>query len=239
VTLKLRPITKYDSILLISFPNSSLEEVSASAVKVLDSLVEPISLEIINPSLAGKLTNTTQYTLLISFEDIKSSVHYQEDVIRNMMPDKTTIKSLSEIEAKSFWNTFYQHQPHGIGSASGIEAVLKIGVINLDVIKLLQEAELIGDSCHVFIKAHGGLGTGICQMAIKGASADVLSAIRLVRETAVQLGGYAIIKHLPFSLRKEANVWGNKTASQFLFEGIKQKIDQNGILNPNRFVGGI
>jgi glycolate oxidase FAD binding subunit len=239
VTLKLRPITKYDSILLVSFPNSSLEEVSASAVKVLDSLVEPISLEIINPSLAGKLTNTTQYTLLISFEDIKSSVRYQEDVIRNMMPDKTTIKSLSEIEAKSFWNTFYQHQPHGIANASGTEAVLKIGVINLDVIKLLQEAELIGDSCHVSIEAHGGLGTGICQMAIKGASDDVLSAIRLVRETAVQLGGYAIIKHLPFSFRKEANVWGNKTASQFLFEGIKQKIDQNGILNPNRFVGGI
>jgi glycolate oxidase FAD binding subunit len=239
VTLKLRPITNYESILLISFPTRNLEEVSASAVKVLDSMVEPISLEIVNPSLAGKLTNTNQYTLLISFEDVKSSVHYQENVIRNMMPDKTTIISLSEHAAKSFWNTFYHDQPHGYTNIKGTEAVLKIGVINLDVINLLQEAELIGDSCHVSIEAHGGLGTGICQMAINGASEDVLSAIQLVREKAVQLGGYAIVKHLPFSLRKEINVWGNKTASHFLFEGIKQKIDQNGILNPNRFVGGI
>jgi glycolate oxidase FAD binding subunit len=239
VTLKLRPIANYESILLVSFLNSNLEEISAAAVKVLDSMVEPISLEIVNPSLAGKLTNTNQYTLLISFEDVKSSVHYQEDVIRDMMPDTTTIKSLPEHEAKSFWNAFYHNHPHAYTNVKGTKAVLKIGVINLDVIKLIQESELIADSCHVSIEAHGGLGTGICQMAIYGASEDVLSAIQLVREKAVQLGGYAIVKHLPFSLRKEVNVWGNKTASHYLFERIKQKIDHNGILNPERFVGGI
>ncbi|WHZ06044.1 FAD-binding oxidoreductase [Neobacillus sp. YX16] len=239
VTMKLRPIPKYESILFVSFPENNLEEIQAFAVKVLDSMIEPISLEILTPSLAGKLTNINQYTLLISFEDVKSSVHYQENVIRSFTPEKTTLTSLSQKEAKSFWDKFYHHQPNGLTNLPPTVAVLKIGVTNIDVIKIIKEAELIGDTCHVSIEAHGGLGTGLTQMTIRGASDDVVSAIKLIRNQAVDLGGYAIVKHLPFSLRKIVNVWGDQTASHFLFEGIKQKIDHNQILNPSRFVGGI
>jgi glycolate oxidase FAD binding subunit len=239
VTLKLRPIPKYESILFVSFPENNLEEIQAFAVKVLDSMIEPISLEILTPSLAGKLTNINQYTLLISFEDVKSSVHYQENVIRSFTPEKTTLTSLSQNEAKSFWDKFYLHQPNGLTNLPPTVAVLKIGVTNIDVIKIIKEAELIGDTCHCSIEAHGGFGTGLTQMTIRGASNDVVSAIRLIRDQAVDLGGYAIVKHLPFSLRKIVNVWGDQTASHFLFEGIKQKIDHNQILNPSRFVGGI
>jgi glycolate oxidase FAD binding subunit len=202
-------------------------------------MIEPISLEILNPSLAGKLSNINQYTLLISFEDVKSSVYYQENVIRSMVPDKTTLRSLSQNEAKSFWDKFYNQQPNGLTNVTTTEAVLKIGVVNLDAIKILQEAELIGDAFHVSVEAHGGLGTGICHLTIRGANEDILSAIQHIRKSAMKHGGYAIVKHLPFSLRKEINVWGEKTAAHFLFEGIKQKIDPNSILNKNRYVGGI
>ena len=238
VTVKLRPIAKYQSILLVSFSENNIEEIRAFAVKVLDSMIEPISLEILNPSIAGKLTNINQFTLLISFEDVKSSVHYQEDTIRGILPDKTTLTILPQDEAETFWSKFYTLQPNAYSDLK-TEAVLKIGVTNLDVITILQEAELISDTCHVSIEAHGGLGTGLCQMAISGASDDVVSAIKLVRKLADQLGGYAVVKHLPYSLRAEVNVWGDSTASHFLLEGIKQKIDPNRILNRNRYVGGI
>jgi glycolate oxidase FAD binding subunit len=239
VTVKLRPIAKYESILFVSFSERNVEEIRAFAAKLLDSMIEPISLEILNPSLAGKLTNINQYTLQISFEDVKSSVHYQEDVIKKIIPDKTTLRSLSQNEAKSFWDSFYHQQPNGLINVTTTEAVLKIGVVNLDAIKILQEAELIADACHVSIEAHGGLGTGICYLTIRGATEDILSAIQHMRKSAVKHGGYAVVKHLPFSLRKKINVWGEKTAAHFLFEGIKQKIDTNIILNKNRYVGGI
>ncbi|MFJ5762040.1 FAD-binding oxidoreductase [Neobacillus sp. NPDC093182] len=239
VTVKLRPIAKYESILFVSFSERNVEEIRAFAATVLDSMIEPISLELLNPSLAGKLTNMNQYTLLISFEDVKSSVEYQEIVIRNMVPDKTTLRSLSQNEATSFWDNFYHHQPNGLTNVTTTEAVLKIGVVNLDSIKILQEAELIADACHVSIEAHGGLGSGICHLTIRGANEDILSAIQHIRKSAVKHGGYAIVKHLPFSLRKKINVWGGKTVTHFLFEGIKQKIDTNIILNKNRYVGGI
>jgi glycolate oxidase FAD binding subunit len=239
VTVKLRPIAKYESILFVSFSERNVEEIRAFATKVLDSTIEPISLEILNPTLARKLTNMNQYTLLISFEDVKSSVHYQEDFIKKIIPDKTTLRSLSQNEAKSFWDNFYHHQPNGLSNISTTEAVLKIGVVNLDAIKILQEAELIADACHVSIEAHGGLGTGICHLTIRGTNEDILSAIQHIRKSAVKHGGYAVVKHLPFSLREKINVWGEKTPVQFLYEGIKQKIDTNRILNKNRYVGGI
>ncbi|MEC1520494.1 FAD-binding oxidoreductase [Neobacillus niacini] len=239
VTVKLRPIAQYESILFVSFSERSVEEIRAFASKVLDSMIEPISLELLNPSLAGKLTNINQYTMLISFEDVKSSVQYQENVIKSIVPEKTTLRSLSQNEATSFWDDFYHHQPNGIANITTTQAVLKIGVVNLDAIKILQEAELIADACHVSIEAHGGLATGICHLTIRGAAEDIVSVIRHIRKSAKKHGGYAVVKHLPFSLRKEMNVWGEKTAAHFLYEGIKQKIDTNEILNKNRYVGGI
>ncbi|WHX98369.1 FAD-binding oxidoreductase [Neobacillus sp. DY30] len=239
VTVKLRPIAKYESILFVSFAEKNVEEIKTFAAKVLDSMIEPISLEILNPFLAEKLTKINQYTLLISFEDVKNSVYYQENVIRSIVPDKTTLRSLSQNEAKSFWDNFYHQQPNSLTNVTTTEAVLKIGVVNLNVIKILREAELISDACHVSIEAHGGLGTGICHMSIRGANNDVLSAIHQIRKIAMKHGGYAIVKHLPFSLRKEINAWGEKTAAHFLFEGIKHKIDSNKLLNKNRYVGGI
>ncbi|MEH7493673.1 FAD-binding oxidoreductase [Neobacillus niacini] len=239
VTVKLRPIAKYESILFVSFSERNIEEIRAFAAKVLDSMIEPISLEILNPSLAGKLTNTNQFTMLISFDDVKSSVHYQVNVIRSIVPDKTTLRSLTQNEATSFWDNFYHQQPNGLTNETTTAAVLKIGVVNMDAIKILKEAELIADACHVSIEAHGGLGTGICNVSIRGANEDILSAIQQIRKSAMNHGGYAIIKHLPFSLRSEINVWGERTASHFLYEGIKQKIDPNTVLNKNRYVGGI
>ncbi|MEH7180386.1 FAD-binding oxidoreductase [Neobacillus vireti] len=239
VTLKLRPIAKCESICFVSFSESNVEEIRAFAVKVLDSMLEPISFELLNPSLALKLTNKNQYTLLIAFEDVKSSLDYQENILKSIVPDKTTLRSLTKNEAKSFWDKFYNLQPNGITNVTTQEAVLKIGVVNLDIIKILQEAEHIGDICHVSIEAHGGLGTGICYMTIRGANDDLLTAIQQIRKNVTTHGGFAVVKHLPFSLRKKINVWGEKTASHFLFEGIKQKIDTNTILNKSRYVGGI
>ncbi|WP_342431417.1 FAD-binding oxidoreductase [Neobacillus sp. FSL H8-0543] len=242
VTFKLRPISKYGSITLINFPEGNLEVIRSFAVKVLDSMIEPVSFELLNPTLAKKLTNKKHYTLLLSFEDVKSSVQYQEDYIKSIAPHQTNLSYLTQKEEmESFWKQFYQIHPDGNKGLDNnqTEATLKIGVVNLDIIKILQESDLIQDLCNVSIHAHGCLGNGLCQMTIGGASNDVVRAIQLVRERAEKLGGYAVIKHLPYALRQEVNVWGAKTASHFLFAGIKQKIDPNRILNRNRFVEGI
>ncbi|MCZ0755059.1 FAD-binding oxidoreductase [Anoxybacillus sp. J5B_2022] len=243
VTIKLRPLPKYESLVLLSFQTGDIDSIRSFAVQFLDSMMEPVCLELLNPSLAERLVGQRAYTLAIGFEDVESAVHYQEEFVQRIQPPNTTIAIFSPQEARSFWNTFYQIGPNGANMKEDgntvVEAVVKIGVVNLDVLHILRESELLQDVCHVNIEAHGGLAHGLCQVYIKGAAESVTAAIEQLRATAVQRKGYAIVKHLPLSLRRTIDVWGGKPSYFFLLEGIKTKIDPNRILNDQRFVGGI
>ncbi|KON87676.1 lactate dehydrogenase [Sporosarcina globispora] len=241
ITLKLRPIPKCESLVLVSFPTGNLEEIRAFAVKVLDSMIEPVSLELLNPALSDKLAGINSYTLALSFEDVESSVRYQEDFVSNMLPGDAELYINPMEKADLFWNRFYRHIPNGAAEElpAQTEASLKIGTVNLDSLQVLKESELLQDKFNVRIESHGGLGHGLSQVTIRGAEQDVIDAAANVRQVAEKAGGYAIIKHLPFELRKRVDVWGNKPSYFFLLQGIKTKVDPNKTLNPNRFIGGI
>ncbi|MES1038804.1 FAD-binding oxidoreductase [Peribacillus simplex] len=242
VTLKLRPMPKYESLGLLVFPDGNLEEVRSLVVKLLDSVMEPIALELLNPALSERLTGQNVYTLAISFEDVESSVHYQEDFVKNIQPSNAKMTVLSQNEAQAFWDKFYSISPNGAALARGnqIEAALKIGVVNLDVLKVIKESHILHHSSTLTVEAHGGLGHGICQVNLKGTDDEDLTQVILkLRKSVEALGGYVIVKHLPLKLRQQIDVWGEKPSHFFLLEGIKTKIDPNRVLNNKRFVGGI
>jgi glycolate oxidase FAD binding subunit len=236
VTLKLRPLPKYESLILLSFPEGNFDAIRSFVVAVLDSTMEPTSLEMLNPSLAKRLTGQGYYTLAMSFEDVESSVRYQEEFVKNIQPDKTNISIMHQQEAKEFWATFSTISRH---ESELLEASLKIGVVNLDVINVIRESQLLQDINNVTIEAHGGLGHGLCQVNLKGTSEDIIVVINKLRDFATGRGGYLIVKHLPFTLRQKVSVWGEKPVHFFLIEGVKAKNDPNSVLNYKRFVGGI
>ncbi|WP_243355749.1 FAD-binding oxidoreductase [Bacillus litorisediminis] len=238
VTVKLKPLAKYESVIFLSFPEGNLEEIRTFAVSLLDSMMEPVALELLSPSLSERLTGQKQYTLVISFEDVESSVHYQEEFVKHIQPKNTRITIHQQKEAKDFWATFYTIAPKG-ESGSETEAALKIGVVNLDVLKVIKECDVLQDIHNLLIEAHGGLGHGLCQVNLKGADEDILAAIHQLREYVKSLGGYVIVKHLPYSLRQKISVWDEKPSYFFLLEGIKTKVDPKRTLNHKRFVGGI
>ncbi|KAB2338084.1 FAD-binding oxidoreductase [Cytobacillus depressus] len=238
VTFKLRPLPKYESIALLSFPEGNAEDIKSFAVQVLDSTLEPVCLEWLNPTISERLTNQRNYTLAIAFEDVESSVHYQEEMLRSMAPTHAKIAVLQEKEAQSFWEKFYEMNRKGSGMKE-VTAVLKAGVVNLDVLKVVKEADLLQDLHNIKAEVHGGLGHGLCQITLTGLKEDVAAYIHHIRKSVKALDGYVIIKHLPESLRNEVDFWGEKPSYFFLLEGIKAKVDPNKLLNPNRFVGGI
>lgn len=237
VTVKLRPLPKYESLILIAFPQGNTEEIQAFSKKLLDSTMEPVTLELLSPNLSEKLTGQSCYTLAIGLEDVETSVKYQENFIKTIQPKQTELKILAPHETHTFWNHFYSNSLES--SSTETSASLKIGVMNMDVIHVIKESHLLSDTHHLEVEAHGGLGHGLCQVYLKGAKEDIVSAIHQIRTSATKLGGYAVVKHLPFALRQKVNAWGEKPAHFFLLEGIKSKVDPNRILNPKRFVGGI
>ncbi|MGG5253202.1 FAD-binding oxidoreductase [Neobacillus sp. SM06] len=241
ITLKLRPQPKFESLILLAFPNGKLDKIRDFAVKLLDSAMEPVSLEAIGPSLAEKLTGNANYIVAISFEDVESSVRYQEEFVRKNLPDGAEMVVFEQDEAAAFWQRFTEISPNGlrVKNENATEASLKIGVKNLDVLNVIKQSTLLQDPHQLKIEAHGGLGHGIVHINLIGASQDVIKATSLIRTFVASLGGYTIIKHLPFVFRKEISVWGEKPPYFFLLEGIKAKVDPNRTLNTKRFVGGI
>lgn len=240
VTLKLRPLAKYESLILLMFPQGNFEEIRAFSTKLLDSMIEPVTLELLSPTLSEKLTGLNCFTLAIGLEDVEKSVQYQENFIQHIQPAQTDLKILAQQEAQTFWNQFYSLSlNHSEEGSILTHASLKIGVINLDVTHLIKDAQLLGDSHNLVVEAHGGLGHGLCQVNLTGASEDIVSAIHQVRDSVTKLGGYVVVKYLPFVLRQEVSIWGEKPSHFFLIEGIKTKVDPNRVLNPKRFVGGI
>ncbi|WP_251554641.1 FAD-binding oxidoreductase [Neobacillus muris] len=241
ITFKLRPLQKYENLVFITFPDGSLEEVYAFTVRLLDTIMEPISLELFSPALAEKLTGRSCYTLAVSFEDVESAVKYQVELVESLKPIKSIVTVKESKDAQEFWSAVANLPPSGVEDAmeQGIRASVKLGVKNLDVIKVIKQTQLLQDTHHLLAESHGGLGHGIVRVYLTGAGDDVVSAIKALRAIAEAFGGNAVVTHLPFDLRQQIDVWGKKTAYFFLFEGIKSKIDPKRILNPKRFVGGI
>lgn len=246
ITLKLRPLQKCESLMLLSFPNGNLEDIRNFATTLLDSMMEPVALELLNPAISEKLTEVNAYTLAISLEDVESSVRYQEELIKNLQLNNTELEILDDAKAKDFWKKVYAVSPSGaddqeMSDEKNVETVatMKIGVVNLNVLDVVRECQLLSDRYSIMAEAHGGVGTGICQVILRGASDDVRQAITHLREFAVKLGGYGIVKQLPKVLDGTVDVWGEKPSYFQLLLGIKTKMDPNRIMNPKRYIGGI
>ncbi len=241
ITLKLRPVPKYESVVLLTFPQADLENIRRFTIQLLDSYMEPHALELLSPSLAARLTGKNVYTLAIGFEDVKKSVHYQEQVIENMKPQNSEMTILPQHEAKDFWNLFASLSPNStnLPNDEKIKTALKIGVKNLDVLQVIQECRLMEERKQLSIEAHGGLGHGLCTVILNGMEEEILEVMSSLTKSVETIGGYVVAKHLPLHLRKKVEVWGKKPAHFFLLEGIKAKIDPKRTLNEKRFVGGI
>jgi len=238
ITLKLRPLANYQSLVLISFPEGNLEVIKQFVVNVLDSLMEPVTLELLSPTLAAKLTGQREYTVAVHFEDVESSVHYQTSYLKNLQPEGGTISILQQEDAQLFWNAFYELYPGLHAEDMTKSAAVKVGLENMDVLELLEVTEKL-DSDQLEILAHGGLGHGIGQVYLYGEYDRILSAIYEIRKHTSAKGGYAVVKHLPFSERLKINIWDVNPSYFFLLKNIKAKVDPNNVLNEKRYVGGI
>ena len=243
VTVKLRPIPKYESLILLSFPESKSECIKQFVISLLDSKMEPVTLELINPQLSQKLIGHEQYTIALVFEDVKNSVVYQQEWVQENTPDYVNVSIFKEDETRKFWKAFSKIAPNSVKihevHETSTEVALKIGSENLDVFNVIQESHRLSDRYGVKVQAHGGLGHGISQVYLKGEQSQILASIQLLRDFMSKRSGYVVIKHAPLSLRQRVEVWGKKPTYFFLLEGIKKKIDPNYVLNSKRFVGGI
>lgn len=242
ITIKLRPLPKYEGLSLLHFPEGNEQDIRQFSVQILDSLKEPVSLEILTPSISETMTGKHNYTLAIAFEDRESAVLDQENWIKKHLPHGVQHDVMHEEEARQWWEKFRHSGPNGYNddkNEAETQAFLKIGSNNLDILHNLKAAESLAEEYHVAVGAHGGLGHGISRVHVKGFPEDLISYIKALRAKVEEKSGYIVCTHLPFTLREVVGVWGEKPGYMALLEGIKRTNDPKHILNHQRFVGGI
>lgn len=241
VTMKLRPLSPFESLVLLAFPDGVAKDIQSFVKRVLASHLEAYALELLSPDLSAALGGAYAYTLAVSFEDQEQAVRDQERWVANERPPSATLAILSGDEARKWWRDFADVAPGThIKFERDVTVGLKIGSPSTEVVELVKKAHALGQEIGVTIKAHGGAGHGITRVYATSASTEaLLHYVQSMRTFSEGKRGYAVVDHMPLELRKQFDVWGKKTVPTFLLKGIKQAVDPHGILNPTRFVGGL
>ncbi len=237
ITLKLRPVPKSENLIRLSVREEALDELKGYTKQIQDSMLEPVSLELVTPSLSQRLFHDEGYSLLIAFEDVEKSVDFQTNWVEQHKPAGVNYTTISNV--KEFWNAFSEIHPNSLTDSKATQALLKVGTKNLDVFSILSECARIHHEGKVTIEAHGGAGHGLSTVFLEGDDAAIVNTINHLQHYAHTLKGYGVVKHLPFSLRQSVNVWGDEPSYFKIFEGIKHKHDPKNTLNEKRYIGGI
>ncbi|NNV01745.1 MULTISPECIES: FAD-binding oxidoreductase [Bacillales] len=240
ITLKLRPLPPFQTLLLLAFSRSDFTQIRSFAVSLLDSLMEPVSMEFLSPAVNQYMSGGNGYALAIAFEDEEKAVRYQEEWVKARLPKDTEILSWEQEEAAEWWMRFARLPPSALSSGDGEETMaIKIGSKNLDVLEIVKTCHELGERYDLAVQTHGGVGHGITRVYLRGNPAHFAAYLTEIRSLAESRGGYAVIQHATLKQRRELDVWGRQPAAFFLMEGIKRTIDPRRVLNPNRFIGGI
>jgi len=242
VTLKLRPLPQYQSLILLSFPDHDLQKIHDFVVALQDSANEPVTLELLNPALFARLQPGKEgYALAVCFEDVEKAVHYQEEWVIRHQPKGSALNILPSREAARWWEAFSRVFPHGARPAEeiGPEMVLKVSSRNMDVLSVLAACQRLGEELELEVQCHGGAGHGISRCLVNGETSRYPAFVHELRKWVSAKAGHVIIQHAPLPIRREIGVWGEKPAYFPLLEGIKRAIDPHRVLNAKRFVGGI
>lgn len=244
VTVKLKPLPKYEGLVLMTFTGDApLDAIRSFVVSVLHSELEPVALELLDPTLAGELINKQSYTLAIGFEGREKTVQYQINWLAQKQPKNTEMQQYEQRDAKDWWNHFSHIAPNSqlsdVDNPTKQPVSLKIGSKNMDVLEILSECWRHAREYGLDAVAHGGLGHGINRVHVNGDPEELLLYVKAIRDFIHTKKGYTIIEHMPYELRNRCSVWESIPQYFSIFEGIKRTIDPKGILNPKRFVGGI
>jgi glycolate oxidase FAD binding subunit len=240
ITVKLRPKPPHEE--LIHIYSKSIDPLHKIAQVILNSYMEPVALELLTPPLSRQLTGRSEYLLLVGFEDTKSSVTYQTEWLNGQASSLQLQldRVLQGEDVSAWWEAYRKLSPKKNDS----QIAIKVGSWMTEVAPIIETATQWADKLNVCARTHGGMGTGLTHMYIDAPSIGtdeqaVLRFIEEVRRYSEAKKGFAIVEHAPLGWRSKIDLWGARNSSFRLTEGIKNKIDPKGILNPGRFVGGL
>jgi glycolate oxidase FAD binding subunit len=121
----------------------------------------------------------------------------------------------------------------------GATLVLRIGIRPGDIAKASKAMEAaVGGA--VACRTTAEVGNGVLHAVLTGVRAEAAAPlVDRVRVALAPLDGTCVVEHAPPGAKPALEVWGTIGAALGTMTRLKSALDERGILNPGRFVGGI
>jgi glycolate oxidase FAD binding subunit len=242
LNFKVVPRPAREIVLAVAFDHAeaALEAVAA----LLDSVLLPTALVVVDPDLAPELVaGTRDWLLLVGFEGAQAATARQAREVRERAATwgASLVQELEGPAASGLWQAVVAFQapdeePHN-------RALLKVVVRPSDVGAVLSAAARLADEAGLRLRRATDAATGIVYCRLEhpaDAPAEGFGrALAAVQTALVDQFAQAVVLSCPSAVKGQVPLWGREPSGIGVMRALKREFDPRGILNPGRFVGGI
>ncbi len=248
-TVKLLPLPVARASVVGLFPG--LTQATDLVRKVLDSVLLPEAMEILNPDALALLPATlgleaqAGYGLAVSVAGSPETVERQAREFTTLFGAARASRTATLLEdrAASTWQAIRDLLDR-VSAAEGERIICKIAVPISRGGDLLAAAEQAGrrHGLRAVVKAHAGSGVvRVCYLpGPQWPAAEVLgAALDALRREAEAAEGSLVLQAAPPAVKGHVDAWGKPGEAFEVMRRLKTEFDPRGLCNPGRFLGGI
>ena len=195
----------------------------------------PIALTAFNNAAAVKMGQDAgargEFSLAVRLGGRPRTLRRMENEAFFAIREHTARVERLEDEADGLWSELVN-----LGHSEGRESIAsaRIAVLPSDIAHAIGALAGNGEPAIV-----AQPGYGMMSAHWFDADNEFYPAIRSSRDAIHRIGGTLILERAPLEVKEVLDVWDYTGESLQIMRNLKAQYDPNGILNPNRFTGGI
>ena len=233
VSFKLTPMPRHETTLLARF--DTVDQCLAAALGIFNSGVMPLALTVFNRAVGERIGiadgDNGEYALSVRLGGRPRTLRRMENEAFFVIRERTAQVDRLEDEAGEIWSQLanFGHADGDISSLAARIALLPGDVASaIDLLCSDDDAAVVAQPGYGMMSAHWF-----------GEYEGMGERIRQARAYAHGVGGSLIVERAPTAVKDSLDVWDYSGESLEVMKSLKAQYDPNGILNPNRFTGGI
>ena len=233
VSFKLTPMPRRESTLVAQF--KSYADCAAAAMSIFNSGAMPLAMTAYNHAASNRIGAAHKAAdsseLAVRLGGRPRTLKRLEDETFAILSARADAVERMDGDAANFWAALAD-----FGYADDVKPIMSARVSVLPN-RVAQVADAIAQNADAAILAQ--VGYGMLNAHWFDQELDLGETLRHARDAAHSAGGSLIVERAPLSVKADVDVWDYNGDSLAIMRGLKAQYDPNGILNPNRFAGGI
>jgi glycolate oxidase FAD binding subunit len=246
-TLKLRPRPESEGACWAAFP--ALGPAAAAALALAGAELGPVALVLLDAGAAeacgrhAGIAVGPAPAVLVAFDGLPGAVTWQRDEVAGRLR-AAGARGVEILDAGGTARALDAVRD-ARRLVAGPIAAATVGVLPADVGAYLEAVGASARAAGVRLAAVAHAGHGVVTLVLAAAGTEpppaAVTAATLAgcRDAARARGGHLAVEWAPLGVREACPVWDPPGPAVDLMRGLKARLDPRGVLNPDRFVGGI